>query len=156
MGSKGDNRHLRRGNMSGSTEKLLAAAERAGRNPVPLVLLGLGAAWLVFDQAQRQSAGVKPAGYFDIYEGYDPNEDAQGRLSARLAMAKARIAGAVGQARAGASTLARSVRAAGFRTSVRRRLGAPVEAEAMAAGMVGLVLGLAIGFGLGSRGHADD
>lgn len=142
--------------MSGSTDKLLAAAERAGRNPVPLALLGLGAAWLVFDQIQRSSTGVKPAGYFDIYEGYDPNEDAQGRLAARLATAKAKIAGAMGQARAGASSLARSVRTAGFRTSVRRRLGAPVEAEALAAGLVGFAVGLAIGFGLGARSHAED
>ncbi|MBI1198888.1 MAG: hypothetical protein GC203_13585 [Phenylobacterium sp.] len=142
--------------MSGSTDKLLAAAERAGRNPVPLALLGLGAAWVVFDQIQRNSSGVKPAGYFDIYEGYDPNEDAQGRLATRLATAKAKIAGAVDQARAGASSLARSVRAAGFRTSVRRRLGAPVEAEALAAGLVGFAIGLAIGFGLGARSRAED
>jgi hypothetical protein len=142
--------------MSGSTEKLLAAAERAGRNPVPLVLLGLGAAWLAYEQAQRGSAGVKPAGYFDIYEGYDPNEDAQGRLSARLATAKAKLAGAMGQARAGASSLARSMRTAGFRRSVRRRLGAQVEAEALAAGFVGFAVGLAIGFGLGARTHPDD
>src|SRR5690606_16739557 len=99
-GATGDNHAPRRGKMSGSTDKLLAAAERARRNPVPLALLGAGAAWLVLDQVQRSSAGVKPAGYFDIYEGYDPNDDAQGRLAARLAIAKARLSGAVDHARA--------------------------------------------------------
>jgi hypothetical protein len=142
--------------MSGSTDKLLAAAERARRNPVPLALLGVGAAWLVLDQVQRNSAGVKPAGYFDIYEGYDPNDDAQGRIAARLAIAKAKLAGAMGHARAGASSLARSVRTAGFRRSVRRRLGEPVEAETLTAAFVGLAIGLAIGFGLGARVHAED
>ena len=139
--------------MSGNDKVLMAAAEGLKRNPVPIVLIGLGAVWLATEQARSKPA-PKPAGYFDIYEGFDPDEGARERLSARLAVARAKLSGAVDAARGRASAVARSIRASSYHRSIRKKLGAAVEVETVAAVGVGLIIGLALGIGLTARRRA--
>jgi hypothetical protein len=135
--------------MSANDKVLAAAAEGLKRNPLPIVLIGLGAAWLAAEQARSKPA-AKPAGYFDIYEGFDPDEGVRERLAARLGVARGKLSGAVGAARGQASALARSIRASSYHRSIRKKLGAAVEVETAAAVGIGLVIGLAIGIGLAS------
>lgn len=133
--------------MSGNDKVLISAASGLKRNPLPIVLIGLGAVWLATEQA-RSKPVAKPTGYFDIYEGFDPDEGGRERLTARLATARARLSGAVDAARGQASALARSIRASSYHRAIRKKLGAAVEVETVAAVGVGLVIGLAIGIGL--------
>jgi hypothetical protein len=140
--------------MSGANDRLLAAAAaELRRNPLPVVLIGVGAAWLAVETARRP-AGERPAGYFDIYEGYDPDEGVSAWLAARMAVARTKLSGAVDQARDQASALARAVRTRAYRVAARRKLGAAVEAETLAAGAIGLAIGVAIGMGVASRRRA--
>ncbi|WP_293679071.1 hypothetical protein [uncultured Phenylobacterium sp.] len=133
--------------MSANDKVLAAAAEGLKRNPLPIVLIGMGAVWLAAEQARSRPA-PKPAGYFDIYEGFDPDEGSRERLAARLGVARAKLSGAVDAARGRASALARSIRASSYHRSIRKRLGAAVEVETAAAVGVGIVIGLALGIGL--------
>ena len=133
--------------MSGNDKVLASAAAGLKRNPLPIVLIGLGAVWLASDRARSKPA-PKPAGYFDIYEGFDPDEGSRARLAARMSVARSKLSGAFGAARDQASALARAVRASSYHRSIRKKLGAAVEVETVAAGMVGVVIGLAIGIGL--------
>ena len=134
--------------MSGNDKVLAQAAQELKRNPVPIVLIGLGAVWLASEQLRGNPQPPKPAGYFDIYEGFDPDEDGRARLAARMAAVRARLSGAVDAARDQASALARSIRASSYHRSIRKKLGAAVEVETVAAAGVGLVVGLMIGIGL--------
>ncbi len=137
--------------MSGPSKSVLAAARRLRRSPVPLTLLGAGAAWLAADQVRRRAEAPHAIGYADFHEGYDDGADALSDLDLRMAAAKARLGGVVEKTREGASSLARTVRAVGYRREARRKLGAHVEAEVIVAGTVGLIIGLAIGVAVASR-----
>jgi len=140
--------------MSANDKVLAAAAEGLKRNPLPIVLIGLGAVWLATEQARSKPA-PKPAGYFDIYEGFDPDEGVRERLAARLAVARGKLSGAVDVARDQASAVARSIRASSYHRSIRKKLGAAVEVETVAAIGVGVVIGLALGVGLASTRKRD-
>ena len=133
--------------MSGN-DKVLAATAGLRRNPVPIVLIGLGLLWLAGEQGRGKPAAPKPAGYFDIYEGFDPDEGQRARLAARMAVARSKLSGAFDAARGQASAVARAVRASSYHRAIRKKLGAAVEVETVAAGIVGVVVGLAIGIGL--------
>jgi len=133
--------------MSANDKVLANAAAELRRNPIPIVLIGLGALWLASEQ-MKGKAPEKPAGYFDIYEGFDPDEDGRARLAARMAVAKAKLSGAVGAARDQASAVARAIRASSYHRAMRKKLGDAVEVETVAAAGVGLIVGLAIGIGL--------
>ena len=137
--------------MSGPSKSVLAAARRLRANPVPLTLLGAGAAWLAVDRARKRPETPHPIGYADFYEGYDGGADAPSDLDLRMAAAKVRLGGVVEKTREGASLLARTVRAVAFRREARRKLGAHVEAEVIVAGAVGMIIGLAIGVAIASR-----
>ncbi len=135
--------------MSANDKVLATAAAELRRNPLPIVLIGLGALWLASEQTRGKSkAAEKPAGYFDIYEGFDSDEDGRARLAARMAVAKAKLSGAVDAARDQASAVARAIRASSYHRAMRKKLGDAVEVETVAAAGVGLVVGLAIGIGL--------
>ena len=58
------------------------------------------------------------------------------------------LSGAFDAARGQASAVARAVRASSYHRAIRKKLGAAVEVETVAAGIVGVVVGLAIGIGL--------
>jgi hypothetical protein len=135
------------GFMSANDKVLATAAAELRRNPIPIVLIGLGALWLASEQVKGKPP-AKPAGYFDIYEGFDSDEDGRARLAARMGVAKAKLSGAVGAARDQASAMARAIRASSYHRAIRKKLGAAVEVETLAAAGVGLVVGLAIGIGL--------
>lgn len=136
--------------MSANDRKLADAAADLTRNPAPAILIGLGLLWLASDQMKTKTE-AKPAGYFDIYEGFDPDEDGRERLAARMASAKARLAGAVDAAKDQASAIARQIRASSYHRAMRKKLGAAVEVETVAAVGVGLVIGLLIGIGIAGR-----
>ena len=68
-----------------------------------------------------------------------------------MASAKARLAGAVDAARDQASAIARQIRASSYHRAMRKKLGAAVEVETVAAVGVGLVIGLLIGIGIAGR-----
>ncbi|WP_293905074.1 hypothetical protein [Phenylobacterium sp.] len=133
--------------MSGNDKVLAAATAELRRNPLPIVLIGLGALWLASEQV-RPKGDAKPAGYFDIYEGFDSDEDGRAKLAARMSAARAKLSGAMDAARDQASAVARAVRASSYHRAIRKKLGAAVEVETLAAGAIGLVVGLAIGVGL--------
>ena len=135
--------------MSANDKVLATAAAELRRNPLPIVLIGLGALWLASDQGKgKGKEPAKPAGYFDIYEGFDSDEDGRARLAARMAVAKAKLSGAVGAARDQASAMARAIRASSYHRAMRKKLVAAVEVETLAAAGVGLIVGLTIGIGL--------
>ena len=133
--------------MSANDKVLANAAAELRRNPRPIVLIGLGAQWLASEHMKGKTP-EKPAGYFDIYEGFDSDEDGRARLAARMAVAKAKLSGAVDAARDQASAVARAIRASSYHRAMRKKLGAAVEVETLAAAGVGLIVGLAIGIGL--------
>lgn len=137
--------------MSGPNDKVLAAARQLQRHPAPLVLLGLGAAWLAIEQLRPRPGEATPLGYSDIYEGYDPDDSLKGRLAARMAVARSKLSGALDQAKLQTENLARSVRAVGYRREARKQLGAHVETEVAVAGLAGLLVGVAIGVAVASR-----
>ena len=137
--------------MSGPSKTGLKTARHLPGGPVPLVVLGAGAAWLAADQVRKRAGAPHPIGYADFHEGYDDGADAPSDLDLRMTAARARLGGVVDWTREGASSLARSVRAVAYRREARRKLGAHVEAEVIAAGAVGLILGLAIGVAVASR-----
>jgi hypothetical protein len=142
--------------MSANDKVLATAAAELRRNPLPIVLIGLGALWLASEQVRgKGKAPEKPAGYFDIYEGFDSDEDGRARLAARMAVAKAKLSGAVGAARDQASAMARAIRASSYHRAIRKKLGAAVEVETLAAAGVGLIVGLAIGIGLSAVRKKD-
>jgi hypothetical protein len=132
--------------MSGNDKVL--ATRTLGRNPIPVAMICLGAAWLALTPRRNRQSDPKPAGYFDIYEGFDPDEDGRVRLAARMAVARAKLSGAFDAAKGQAEAVARAVRASAYHRSIRKKLGAAVEVETVAAAGVGLVVGLAIGIGL--------
>jgi len=132
--------------MSGNDK--VVASKALGRNPIPVVMICLGAAWLALSPRRRGTSDPKPAGYFDIYEGFDPDEDGRARLAARMSVARAKLSGAFDAAKGQAEAVARAVRASSYHRSIRKKLGAAVEVETVAAAGVGLVVGLAIGIGL--------
>ena len=119
-----------------------------GRNMVPVGLICLGAAWLTLVPRRPRRSDPKPAGYFDIYEGFDADEDGRARLAARMSVARAKLSGAFDAAKGQAEAVARAVRASSYHRSIRKKLGAAVEVETVAAVGVGVVVGLAIGIGL--------
>lgn len=137
--------------MSANDKVLNGAAAELKRNPLPVALIGLGALWLASEQMKSKTEAPKPAGYFDIYEGFDADEDGRERLAARMAAARARLSGAVDAARDQASTIARQIRASSYHRAIRKKLGAAVEVETVAAVGVGVVIGLIIGIGLSGR-----
>jgi len=133
--------------MSGNDKVL--ASKTLGRNPIPVAMICLGAAWLALSPRRRsRTSDPKPAGYFDIYEGFDPDEDGRARLAARMSVARAKLSGAFDAAKGQAEAVARAVRASSYHRSIRKKLGAAVEVETVAAAGVGVVVGLAIGIGL--------
>ena len=138
--------------MSANDKVLANAAAELKRNPIPIALIGLGALWLVSEQMKSKPQAPKPAGYFDIYEGFDSDEDGRARLAARMASARVRLSGAMDAARDQASAIARSIRASSYHRAIRKKLGAAVEVETVAAMGIGVVVGLAIGLGLGAAG----
>ena len=139
--------------MSGNDK--VVAAKTLGRNPIPVALICLGAAWLALTPRRRPSE-PKPTGYFDIYEGFDPDEDGRARLAARMSVARARLSGAFDAAKGQAEAVARAVRASSYHRSIRKKLGAAVEVETVAAVGVGVVVGLAIGIGLMAASRRRD
>ena len=141
--------------MSGNDKVLAQAAAELKRNPLPVVLIGLGAAWLASEQLRGKPAAPKPAGYFDIYEGFDPDEDGRARLAARMSAARAKLSGAVDAAKGQAEAIARAMRASSYHRAIRKKLGAAVEVETVAAVGVGLIIGLAIGIGLTAGRRKD-
>jgi hypothetical protein len=132
--------------MSGNDKVL--TAKTLGRNTVPVAMICLGAALLALSPRRHRQADPRPAGYFDIYEGFDSDEDGRARLAARMAVARARLSGAFDAAKGQAEAVARAVRASSYHRSIRKKLGAAVEVETAAAVGVGLVVGLAIGIGV--------
>ena len=137
--------------MSGPSKTGLKTARHLPGGPVPLVVLGAGAAWLAADQVRKRAGAPHPIGYADFHEGYDDGVDAPSDLDLRMAAARARLGGVVEKTREGASSLARGLRAVAYRREARRKLGAHVEAEVIAASAIGLILGLAIGVAVASR-----
>ena len=66
--------------MSGNDK--VVTATTLGRNPIPVALICLGAAWLALTpRRRRRTSEPKPTGYFDIYEGFDSDEDGRALLS---------------------------------------------------------------------------
>jgi len=133
-----------------SHDKVLGATTAAvTRSSIPVALIGIGIAWLALSSPRaRRSDEPRPAGYFDIYEGFDSDEDGRARLAARMSTAKARLAGAFDAAKGQAEAVARAVRASSYHRSMRKKLGAAVEVETVAAVGVGVIVGLAIGIGV--------
>ncbi len=141
--------------MSGNDK--VVTATTLGRNPIPVALICLGAAWLALTpRRRRRTSEPKPTGYFDIYEGFDSDEDGRARLAARMSVARARLSGAFDAAKGQAEAVARAVRASSYHRSIRKKLGAAVEVETVAAVGVGVVVGLAIGIGLMAASRRRD
>jgi hypothetical protein len=67
-----------------------------------------------------------------------------------MASARAKLSGAMDAARDQASAIARSIRASSYHRSIRKKLGAAVEVETVAAVGVGVLIGLIVGIGLSS------
>lgn len=152
-----------------SNRALSTAVEQVKANPLPIALIGIGVAWLAFNQARRGHDG-RAEGYYPVYEGYDEDEGVRGKIKARAEAAKARLTDGAGKAReklseaqhqaadgmakarSRAGELAHNARAkAGeYGHAARQRFDDTLENEPLVVGAIGLAVGAAVGAALPS------